>query len=169
MTYMERVCFIRPKGEPGPILIVAGSSPTQMLSVAQFGNPTPLSLMGSVDAQLYPEGWWHETLSPWRLRGAWYDPKAQVLCRVEDALRGRLKAPCKPPPPQDTLDPLFDSEGVSEPAERIADVYRPKTPEEIAAKRWAWPQVDPYPKVTPDLVKPAEAASILRKLLQVAA
>jgi len=166
---MERVCFIRPKGEPGPILVVSGSSPTQLLSVAQFGNPTPLSIMGSVDAASYPEEWWHETLSPWRLRGAWYEPKAQVLCRVEDALRGALEAPVSPPAVQDTLDPLLDSEGAGEPAERVSEVYQHRTPEEIAAERWAWPEVDPYPKVTPDRFRPSEAAPVLKKLLQAAA
>ena len=170
---MERVCFIRPKGEPGPILIVAGPSPAQLLSVAQFGSPKLLSLMGAVDASYYPEEWWHETLAPWRLHGAWYDPKAQVLCRVEDALTGRLEAPVTPEaldPTEDPLDPLTDA---TEPPERVPPHVQAQvaaeSAEERARARWAWPIVDPYPPVHSTPTPISEVPSLIRRLASQAA
>lgn len=170
---MEQVCFIRPKGEPGPVLIVAGSSPSQLLSVAQFGSPKPLSLMGSVEADLYPEEWWHEELAPWRLHGAWYQPKAQVLCRVEDALRGRLTPPVSPEaldPIEDPLDPLLDvSEPPERPSARVLARVAAESAEERARARWAWPEVDPYPPVHSEPVPISQVPHLIRRLAAQAA
>ena len=153
--------------------IGASSNPRQMLAILQAGNPAELELMGSVDARLYPEEWWHDTLSPWRLRGAWYEPKAQVLCRVEDALSGRLEAPGRIDP---VLDPLDDSElleAAEAPLERVPAevraVFSANTPEARARQRWAWPKVDPYPPVNARPIPVSQALPILRKLASRAA
>jgi len=168
---MERVCFIRPKGQPGPVLVMGTEAPTRMLAIVQAGNPSELELLGSVDAALYPEAWWHDTLAPWRLRGAWYQPKAQVLCRVEDALRGRLEAP-------ERLDPLYDapepSESPTGPLERVPGhvLAQVETPEDIARRKWAFPEVDQadlYPPVKTTPVSVTRALPLIRKLLQAAA
>lgn len=169
---MERVCFIRPEYDGGPVLIVSGPTPTQLLAVAQLGNPARLTLMGSVDGQLYPESWWHDQLAPWRLRGAWYQPKAQVLCAIEDALSGALEPPNRLDP---ILDPLEDSEGsdgVSGPLERVPEHLRQpvvkKSLKQTIAER-PFPEVDPYHPVRPQNVLPQKALPVLRKLLQAAA
>lgn len=165
---MERVCFIRPKGEPGPILVMGAAEPSQLLAIIQAGNPQELELMGTVDGVLYPEEWWHDTLSPWRLRGAWYDSKAQVLCRVEDGLRGALEAPERLDPTEDPFDPL---EEPSEPSERVPEhvLAKVETPAQRAARRWAFPEVEPYPDVDPDLTPTKHVLPLLRKLAQAAA
>lgn len=166
---MQFVAFIRPKGEPGPVHVSASPDPYRMLAILQAGNPNELELIGSVDAALYPEPWWHDTLAPWHLRGAWYDSKAQVLCRVEDALRGVLEAP-------ERLDPLVDlpegSEGSEGPPGRVPEHVRPENPEELARLKWAWPTVNPedlYPPVKMTPVSMTQALPIIRKLLQSAA
>lgn len=165
---MERVCFIRPKGEPGPILVMASDEPSRLLAIIQAGNPAELELVGSVDGYLYPESWWHDQLSPWRRRGAWYEPRAQVLCRVEDALRGRLEAPERFDPILDPPEPVAASDG---PLERVPDDAR-LDPEEQARRKWAFPKVrldDLYPPVEARPVPASKALPVLRKLLQTAA
>lgn len=165
---MERVCFIRPKGEPGPVLVMASDEPPRLLAILQAGNPSELELIGTVDGYLYPESWWHDQLSPWRLRGAWYEPKAQVLCRVEDALRGRLEAPERFDPILDPPEPFEGSEG---PLERVPEEVR-VSPEEQARRKWAFPELTPeevYPPVEVRPVHPSKALPVLRKLLQSAA
>ena len=163
---MQFVAFIRPKGEPGPVHISASPDPYRMLAIIQAGNPDELELIGTVDAGLYPESWWHDTLSPWHHRGSWYLPRAQVLCRVEDALSGALEAPGR-------LDPLLDlpepSEGSEAPPERVPEDCRPESPEERAARRWAFPVVDPYPPVNTTPVPATRALPVIRKLLHAAA
>jgi hypothetical protein len=169
---MERVCFIRPEYDGGPVLIVAGPTPTQLLAVAQLGNPARLALMGSVDGQLYPESWWHDTLAPWRLRGAWYQPKAQVLCTIEDALSGRLEPPKRLDPIMDPLDPSEASEDGSEVLDRVPeDIRRPLVKKSLkqAITDRPFPEVDPYSPVEPQIVPPKKVLPILRKLLQTAA
>jgi hypothetical protein len=154
---MELVHFIRPKGEDGPINIGSSSSPSQMLAILQAGNPAELELWGTVDAGSYPESHWHEELSPWRVRegSPWYDPSAQVLCRVEDALSGRLA-------PVVTFDPLEDREAPQTPPERVPGRFQP--PAEPPA-RYAWPEVDPYPRVRARPTPASEAAPTILTLL----
>ena len=157
---MECVHFIRPKGESGPIAIGQSPDPRRMLAILQAGNPAELELMGTVDATLYPESWWHDELSPWRVRegSCWYDPKAQVLCRVEDALAGRLS-------PVSAFDPLADPEeadGPPEPPQRVPAAFQAPAP---PPPKYAWPEADPYPKVKSKPVPAHKAAPTIQILL----
>jgi len=163
---MEFVAFIRPKGESGPVHISASPDPHRMLAILQVGNPAELELIGTVDAALYPESWWHDTLSPWRHRDAWYQPKAQVLCRVEDALTGALEAPERFDPLEDPPEP---SDGSQAPPDRVPADLRTKTREELVAEKWAWPVVDPYPPVKTTSIPVTRVLPLIRKLLHAAA
>lgn len=157
---MEYVHFIRPKGEEGPIHIAASPNPQKALQFLQVGNPNELELMGTVDARLYAESWWYDTLSPWNIRGGWYEPKAQVLCRVEDAIAGRLETPNR-------IDPLEDTEDLTE---SIPDrvplnvLVQTRSRSELAKLKWAWPTVDPYPAVERRTKPRTNTLTLLRKL-----
>jgi len=164
---MERVCFIRPRGQVGPILLATAPDPVQLLAFLQAGNPQELELWGTVDATLFPESWWHETLNPWHVRGGWYAEKAQVLCYIEDALRGHLEPPERFDP---TQDPPEEPEAVDRVPGGIMAMI--ETPAERAARKWAWPKVTPeelYPRLTPRPPKSTQALPVIRKLLTAAA
>lgn len=154
---MEFVSFIRLKGKRGPVYIGQSADPHRLRDVLQAANPEDLELLGSVDARLYPLSWWEDALSPWLVRGSWYQPKAQVLCRVEDALTGRLEAPGR-------IDPLEDDPENDLPPDRVPE-FVVLTREERARLKWAWPEVDPYPAVPSHSVPAVEAAPVLRIVL----
>ena len=154
------VHFIRRKDDEGPVAIGASPDPQHALAVMQLGNPEELRLLGAVDANRYPEEWWHDTLSPWHRRGLWYEPKAQVLCRIEDALRGALDDPRLPEPPSAPPEPPEPSEAAPDavPADlRERLVQAEERARQQARDKWAWPEVDPYP-ITAEI-----EASILQK------
>jgi len=159
------VCFIRGlRDKASPILIASDPVPSHRLDLVQAGNPNELELIGKVDSRLYPQSWWHDTLGPWHLRGAWYRPSAQVLCFIEDALSGRLE-------PSGRIDPLEDEEELQEPSERVPDdvLSRIKRAEQVIKERWAFPTPDPYPIPKARPVSLTQASGVIRKLAQLPA
>lgn len=148
------VHFIRRKDDEGPIAIGSSPDPQHALAILQLGNPEELRLLGVVDANRYPEAWWHDTLSPWHIRGLWYEAKAQVTCRMEDALRGALDDPSLPPLPDPAL--ARHEPAQAEPDVLPADLRERLVQAEERARqqirdKWAWPEVDPYPVPVPSL------------------
>ena len=142
------VCFVRRKDGEGPIALIPTADPPHALSILQLGSPEELKLLGAVDANRYPAQWWHDVLSPWHVRGLWYEPKAQVTCRMEDALRGVPDDPRLPSPPEVVLEAQEATDGApdsvpSDLRERLVEAEK-KARQQVRDK-WAWPEVDPYP------------------------
>lgn len=155
---MDHVYFIRPKGEAGPIKIGKSCSPLERLKKLQIGNPNELELWGAVDADLYPEWWWHQELEPWCVRGEWFSASPQVLSYIEDGLSGRLE----PVGGFDPLEDVGDPYGAPEPPQRVPERFlQPPEPR----PKYAWPEVDPYPPVEAESVPAVKAAPIIRELL----
>lgn len=149
---MEFVTFIQVKGKNGPVYIGHSADPCGLLSTLQAANPDSLVLLGSVDSLRYPLEWWRELLMAWNIHGAWYQGRAQVLCRIEDALNGRLSSPT-------------DACSEVEPVGRLSEV-RIVTKEERLKAKWAWPVVEPFPKVEAEAVLPSQAAPVVLQVLR---
>lgn len=149
---MEFVSFIQVKRKGSPVYIGQSEDPRGLFSKLQEANPDDLVLLGSVDSRRYPLEWWQEVLLPWCIRGAWYQGRAQVLCRVEDALNGILPSP------------LDDCPEV-EPIERVSTVQIVTKEDRLKAK-WAWPIAEPFPKVEPEAVLPSQAAPVVLQALR---
>jgi len=188
---IEYVYFIKPKGEKGPICIGGATDVMREFGFLQEGSVVELELKGVVDAHIYPEGWWHEAFVPYLIRGRWYEASAQLLCRIEDAVAGRLKAPrySKRVYRKRVLDgwrcpkcgvflELYDGELMTEAelvrakaAEKIPERYQRRVGQKVMTRgrrklqdRLAWPDADPYPEVDVRPVELGVASDVVRIL-----
>jgi len=157
---MEYVHFIRPKGEEGPIHVGKSLNPEETLAVLQAGNWDELEIWGLIDARKYPAEWWFDELAPWHIRGGWYDHRIQLLCLIDEALSGKMK-PIRKLSPEE-LDPrLLIPEKI--PIKVLADI-QDNSPRRRAERKWAWPEVDPYPEVPKESKPNPKTLSVLKRV-----
>jgi hypothetical protein len=146
---MEWIAFIRPKEAVGPIKIVETSDPRQTTKEMEQGSPIDLYYIGAISATDYPLTWWIAELSSWHVRDNWYLPEAQVLCKIEDALKGNLPLPSKSAHLPDQV-----------PKSKRKPSFPPK-------HKPGWPEhVDPYPSVQPDAADPDQSVDLVSRILK---
>lgn len=82
----KRIYFIQ-AGEDGPIKIGIATNIEARLSSLQVGSPTPLHLIAHTPGTKDEEEDLHQRLTPYRIRGEWFRPHADVLAEVDAALK----------------------------------------------------------------------------------
>jgi len=91
------IYFIR-AGKDGPIKIgYTSNNPTLRMSDIQVGCPYRLDIMGCIEGSLQDERYLHLKLSAHNTTGEWFEPHADVISVVKEAIATGIAVPFSAP------------------------------------------------------------------------
>lgn len=94
----QRVYFLRPVGQPGPIKIGCSEVPEERLTAYAAWSPVELELLGTIPGSMRLEAQIQASVAADHFRGEWFHATPAVLATVEAALAGRLDVAALPAP-----------------------------------------------------------------------